>query len=387
DKVAQGSEPQWGGLRRLQTVTVEATARKEARRVAAGTFLVRTAQPLGDLAAYLLEPQASDGLCTWHFFDEGLAAGKAVPVLRLPAAGAPTVGRARALAEGRTFNKRIPPAGTEDAGPPPNLNGSPVGGLTWLEDGDHFLQVKGGRLLKVHALTGRAQPVFDPDKVAGALAALPTVGKEVARSGARQEDFRMDPQRTAFFFNHENDLYYCTFDGTRAVRLTRSPGAKELVSFSPDGRFLAFVRDGNLHVVDVATQTEKALTTDGSALISNGKADWVYFEEVFNRSSQAYWWSPDSRQIAFCRYDDTPVKKFTVIDHLPVRQNVENTPYPKAGDPNPIVKLGIVSVGGGTARFAELGDYSETASLLLRAGWTPDSRKVYFFMQDRAQTW
>jgi dipeptidyl aminopeptidase/acylaminoacyl peptidase len=371
----------------LRVQTIDATVRKEARRVPAGTFLVRTAQPLGDLAAYILEAQSADGLGTWHFFDEALGEGKDFPVLRLPAPVALTLGRARPLPEDRTFNKRIPPAGTEDAGPPPNLSGSPVSGLTWLEDGDHFLQVKGGRLLKVHALTGRAQPFLDPAKVAAALAALPTIDKDLAQSLSRQPFFRMNPQRTAFFFNHENDLYYCTFDGSRAVRLTHSPGVKELVSFSPDGRFLAFVRDQNLYVVDVASQTERALTTDGGGLISNGKADWVYFEEVFDRNYQAYWWSPDSRQIAFCRYDDTPVKKFTVIDHLPVRQSVENTPYPKAGDPNPLVKLGIVSAAGGAVRFADLGDYSETASLLLRAGWTPDSQKVYFYMQDRAQTW
>src|SRR5439155_353806 len=82
---------------------VEATAHKDSRRVAAGTFLVRTAQPLGDLAAYLLEPQAADGLCTWNFFDDALAEGKDFPVLRLPAAVPLTLGRARPLTEDRTF--------------------------------------------------------------------------------------------------------------------------------------------------------------------------------------------------------------------------------------------------------------------------------------------
>ncbi len=91
--------------------------------------------------------------------------------------------------------------------------------------------------------------------------------------------------------------------------LTRSPGTKELLTFSPDGKFVAFVRDNNLFVVDVATQTERALTTDGSAAIFNGKADWVYFEEIYNRNHQAFWWSPDSSRIVFLRFDDTPVRK------------------------------------------------------------------------------
>jgi len=66
-------------------VTLEATARKEKRPVAAGTILVRTAQPLGQLAAFLLEPQSTDGLATWNFFDQVLAEGFDFPVLRLSA--------------------------------------------------------------------------------------------------------------------------------------------------------------------------------------------------------------------------------------------------------------------------------------------------------------
>src|SRR5262249_41499823 len=153
------------------------------------------------------------------------------------------------------------------------------------------------------------------------------------------------------------------------------PGNKELASFSPNGQFVAFVRQNNLYVVDVATQTERALTTDGSALIFNGKADWVYFEEIFDRQRRTYWWSPDSARIAFLRLDDHPVHKFTVVDHIPTRLTVESTPYPKAGDPNPLVQLGIVSVAGGSVRFTDLGSYSDTSSLVTRVGWLPDSER------------
>src|SRR5262249_55090022 len=148
-----------------------------------------------------------------------------------------------------------------------------------------------------------------PEKVAKALSALPTLDKgeiqrltrpataaPAGRRGGGTSSRTVNPQRTGFLFEHETDLYYCSYDGTKAVRLTHTPGAKELVSFSPDGQFVAFVREHNLCVVDIATQTERALTTDGSDLVSNGKADWVYLEEVFNRSGRGYWWSPDSRQ-------------------------------------------------------------------------------------------
>src|SRR5262249_4921130 len=157
------------------------------------------------------------------------------------------------------------------------------------------------------------------------------------------------------------------------------PGAKEFASFSPDGQFVAYVRGGNLYVSDVVTGTQRALTTDGGGLILNGKADWVYEEEIFNRRGKAYWWSPDSKHIAFMRFDDSPVHQFTVVDQLPTRLKVEPTPYPKAGDPNPLVSLHVVPAAGGDAIKADLGDYSPTASLIVRAGWLPDSSRIYCY--------
>jgi dipeptidyl aminopeptidase/acylaminoacyl peptidase len=393
-------------FQKRQLVDAEATSRKEGRRIAAGSFVVRTAQPLGTLAAYLLEPQAEDGLCAWSFFADALREGADFPVLRLPAKTPLLTGPARPLPEDRTFHKRIDRDMVLGKKALPNLSGEPLGSsgqfagrgrfaapardLIWLEDGEHFLQRKDGQLRKVHAASGRSepQPTRDVKKIAAALAALPTIDKATAdRTAARAASEPADGPRKGDIFTHGDDLYYFAFDGSKAVRLTRSPGLKELPSLSPDGRYVAFVIGGNLHVVDVATQTERALTTDGSSLISNGRMDWVYEEEIGNRRGQAYWWSPNSTHLAFVRYDDTPVHSFTVIDHEPTRQKIENTTYPKAGDPIPFVKLGIAPVTGGPVSFVDLRTYSDGAMLLTRAGWMPDSEKVFFYVQDRAQTW
>jgi dipeptidyl-peptidase 4 len=382
DKVTHAEQP----YQKHRLTTVEVTPRTEARRLAAGTILVRTAQPLGTLAAFLLEPQSEDGLCTWNFFDAALAEGKDYPVLRLPAEAALTSGRVRPLAEDRTMNRPF----TFDAvfgQSPPNLSGNPAVVQAWLDDGEHFLQVKGGRLQKVNATSGRAQPFFDPDKLAQGLATLPALGKGVAQGLTRRPVPEMNPQRTGALFEHDNDLYLCNLDGSKPVRLTKSPGREELVRFSPDGQFVSFVRDGNLCVVDVATQTERALTTDGGGLVTNGKTDWVYGEEVFDRSPEAYWWSPDSKHLVFMRFDDKNVPRFTVVNDTGPKQGVEATPYPRPGEANPVVKLGVVSVAGGDVRWADLTNYTETSSLLVRAGWLPDSQSAYFCIQDRAQTW
>jgi dipeptidyl-peptidase-4 len=148
-----------------------------------------------------------------------------------------------------------------------------------------------------------------------------------------------------------------------------------------------FVRDKNLYVVDVATQTERALTTDGTGLISNGQADWVYYEEIFGWDEKIYWWSPDSSAIAFIQFDDGPVNKFTIVNNTGKNQKMEQTPYPRAGEPNPNVRIGIVTTAGGPVRWIEMDDYLEGTYLITAAGWTPDSEKIFFFVQDRAQTW
>ncbi|MBO7391867.1 MAG: DPP IV N-terminal domain-containing protein [Verrucomicrobia bacterium] len=93
---------------------------------------------------------------------------------------------------------------------------------------------------------------------------------------------------TAMWINKENDLYYIKLDGSEAKRLTSTPEAEELVNFSPDGRFLAYVSANDLWVVDVEEGTPRAITKDGSATILNGKSSWVYYEEVYSRNWQAY---------------------------------------------------------------------------------------------------
>jgi dipeptidyl-peptidase-4 len=383
DKIAHARE-----FQKHRLVTLEATARKESRRVPAGTVLVRTAQPLGSLAAYLLEPQSEDGLATWSFFDAGLKEGQDFPVLRLPAAVPLTTGKVRPVREDQVRNRPFTFEAVFGRGRPLNLNGNPAAVLGWLDDGEHFLQVKDGRLDRVEARTGRCQPLFDPDKLAHGLAKLPAIGEGAARSLARNPVPHLNPQRTGALFTHAGDLYFANLDGTGAVRLTKSPGAKELPTFSPDGKFVAFVRGGNLSVVDIATQTERALTTNGGGPVLNGKADWVYGEEILNRRSpQEYWWSPDSTRIAFLRIDDAGVRQVTLVDQSSSPMPVETTAYPKAGERNPSVKLGIVDAGGGQVHWVEPKDYPEASTLLVRAGWTPDGQNVYFYLQDRTQTW
>ncbi len=274
-----------------------------------------------------------------------------------------------------------------------NFNGTTTT-IRWLKDGNHYLLTNEAsrrdvpRLQKVNAATGEAVPFFDAAKMQAAFAALPGVTAENAKQLANRGNYNLNPAETAVLINWSNDLFYYEFGSERAIRLTNGPEEEVGAEFSPDGRMVSFVRGNNLYVEDLSMQRrERALTSDGSEKILNGRLDWVYQEELYGRGNfGAYWWSPDSTTIAFLRFDENPVPEFTVVDHIPYNQNVEITPYPKAGDPNPIVKLGIVSAAGGDIRWVDTFKYQPADLLISRVAWSPDSKKVVYQAQNREQT-
>jgi dipeptidyl-peptidase-4 len=274
-----------------------------------------------------------------------------------------------------------------------NFNGT-TPNVRWLKDGNHYLLTNDAsrrdvpRWQKVNAATGGAVPFFDAAKMQAAFAALPGVSSDDARQLANRGNYNLNPAETAVLINWSNDLFYYELGSDRAVRLTSNPEEEVGEGFSPDGKMVSFVRENNLYVEDLSMQRrERALTRDGSAKILNGRLDWVYQEELYGRGNfGAYWWSPDSTTIAFLRFDENPVPEFTVVDHIPYHQNVEITPYPKAGDPNPIVKLGVVKAAGGDIRWVDTFDYFPEDLLISRVAWTPDSKKVVYQAQNREQT-
>src|SRR5262249_35022674 len=273
-----------------------------------------------------------------------------------------------------------------------NFSGNPAN-PRWLKDGLHYLVVSKERnafprLLKVNAVTGKADPFYDAAKMQAAFAALPGINKDDARRLANQTSYEMNPAETAVLINFANDLFYYEFGSDRAVRLTSNPEEEVGEGFSPDGRMVRFVRENNLYVEDLGMQRrERALTRDGNAKILNGRLDWVYQEELYGRGNfGAYWWSPDSSSIVYLRLDETPVPDYPVVDHIPLEQNLEMTAYPKAGDPNPLVKLGIVNAAGGATRWVDTFKYQPSDLLIVRVTWTPDSKKVVYQAQNREQT-
>src|SRR4030095_3401494 len=223
---------------------------------------------------------------------------------------------------------------------------------------------------KVDAASGRTSPLFDAGAMETSLASLPGVTRDEARQIAHSNDLTLNPTRTGALVTSVYDLYFYSFPSTKAERLTSALGEEELATFSPDGRTVAFVRQNNLFVVDIASKREQPLTTDGSRERLNGKLDWLYQEEIYGRGQfRSYWWSPDSSRLAFLQLDERPVPEYTVVDHIPYRPTLEVTDYPKAGDPNPTAKLGIANVSEGGPSWVDLSEYAALEFLIVNVAW------------------
>ena len=146
---------------------------------------------------------------------------------------------------------------------------------------------------------------------------------------------------------------------------------------SPDGNYVAFTKNNDLYTIDLNTKKENRLTTDGSDVILNGYLSWVYMEEVIGRSSnyKGFWWSPDSKTIAYFRSDDTKVPTFTITDADGQHGVVETQRYPKSGDANPTVKIGFVSPSGGSSTWAAFNEQDD--QYFGQPNWTPDGKSLW----------
>jgi dipeptidyl aminopeptidase/acylaminoacyl peptidase len=189
-------------------------------------------------------------------------------------------------------------------------------------------------------------------------------------------------RRALFIF--DGDLFLLEFATSKFMRLTTTPIEEQSPEFSPDGSRLAFVRRNDLYLIDCATRVEMRLTRDGSDTTLNGTLSWLYWEEIFGRRDIGYWWSPDSKSIAYLQTDDSLVPISTFVDFQPEAPRVIRQHYPKAGAPNPVVRTGIVDLAGPRpTRWVRIID--KPFDTLLRVKWLPDGKQLSVQTQTRDQ--
>lgn len=152
------------------------------------------------------------------------------------------------------------------------------------------------------------------------------------------------------------DLFYK--NGAVEKQITFDKTEEKNPIFSPDSNYIAYTKGNNLFTYNLLNNKETQLTTDGSSTTLNGYASWVYWEEIFGRATRyrAFWWNPNSKQIAYMHFDESMVPMFPIYSSEGQHGFIEETRYPKSGDKNPEVKLGFVSPDGGATTWADFNE-------------------------------
>lgn len=192
------------------------------------------------------------------------------------------------------------------------------------------------------------------------------------------------PDGNALLFPLAGDLYHYDLraPADRAVRrLTETASFETDPKFSPRGRFVSFVRDQDLFIVDLATGAERALTTDGEGPVQNGMAEFIAQEEMARQTG--YWWSPDERRIAFTRTDESAVEVRARFEIGAEDVKVIEQRYPAAGTRNVALDLRIIELATGHVTRADLG--GDPDIYLPRVDWFPRADRLAVQRQSRDQ--
>ena len=189
-------------------------------------------------------------------------------------------------------------------------------------------------------------------------------------------DYDWAPDSRHVLFTLGGNLYLYDLDARSNAALRRLQTTHPLIDpqVSPRGRFVSFVRDQDLWVIDLRSGEERRLTRDGGGSIHNAEAEFIAQEELLQTSG--YWWAPDDSAIAYKRFDESAVPIARRTEIYPDRTDMVEQRYPFAGDPNVSVKLGVVAPTGGDTRWIDLG--SDQDIYLTRADWTPDGRRFAY---------
>jgi dipeptidyl-peptidase 4 len=174
------------------------------------------------------------------------------------------------------------------------------------------------------------------------------------------------------------DFYMYTLANKSLELVAKDARTAEL---SPDGELAGYERGGDMYVFDIASKQEKRLTSGGSDSIFNGAFDWVYEEEF--GMAQAWRWSPDSRRIAFWQTDERAVPVIQLTGYEGKHWDWMKVAYPKVGDPNPKVRIGVVDVASGQTVWLERADTTE--EYIPRIYWTSDPNTLAVMTLNRLQ--
>jgi dipeptidyl-peptidase-4 len=272
----------------------------------------------------------------------------------------------------------------------PGLSGRLTRGLAWTPGGGQlsYFETKGAgkeaktELWTMEVANGERRLLVAADQLESVLPAdssKPTQATGLGRRAPAQYQWALDGSGILFqgpsalaWFNLQSQAVHALVSGKDAIADPK---------ISPDGKFVSFVRDHNLWLVNLADGKERAITQSGTEEIHKGELDWVYPEELEIKT--AYWWAPDSSAIAYLELDERKVSQYPIVDFSSPSGEAELERYPVAGGANPVVRVLVVSVQGGEPRAMDIG--AETDIYIPRVNWLNDSKRITIQRLNRAQ--
>ena len=252
----------------------------------------------------------------------------------------------------------------------PTFFAKSVRGMNSMKDGKTYASFEKGQLNIYNYKTGKLEKTqFGITDLVLEGEDLPIGLQDYVLSD--NEDKMLCATEMESIYRHSYHATYYIYDfNTKTLQPLSKNGKQRLATFSPDATKVAFMRDNNLFIKDLKTGEEKQFTNDGLYNhIINGAPDWVYEEEF--SFSQGFYWSPDSKKIAFMKFDESNVREFQMEEFEGLYPDWYSFKYPKAGEDNSIVEIYVYDLESGKTVKMDTG--KETDIYLPRIAWTKDA--------------
>ena len=233
--------------------------------------------------------------------------------------------------------------------------GSPPEDLRWSPDGGHLTYLDGGELMDVDPATAKPRVLVSRVKLAALSGANDSEKDRDHRDRYKMASYLWAPDSLHLLFDSDGRLWlYDLRNGTGLQVGFTGTASGDDPKFSPNGEFISYVRDHGLFVLRLRESElpPLAVAAAPNPTTMNGEVDWVYEEELDVRSN--YFWSPDSKSVAFLRMDETDVPQYPITDWIPTHAAVDFQHYPQPGDANPDVRVGVVGARGGKTVWIRL---------------------------------
>ncbi len=254
--------------------------------------------------------------------------------------------------------------------------------VVWAPDGKHFAYFQGGELMLYDLAAKSEKALLSLGPLQKAAVPIPEAQRFDWQNRRVSEDsLEWSRSGNQLLLSVRGDLFFFTPGNGTWEQLTATPEAERDPKLSPDGLRVAFRRGHDLYSLDIATRQISRLTDDGSATLLNGELDWVYPEEL--DLSTAFWWSPDSKNIAYLQFDISHEFVYPQVSLTGLRAVAEPERYPQAGTSNADVHVGVVPALGGATHWMDLGE--PRGFLIARVYWTPDSTRLAIERLNRVQ--